>query len=81
MLSGGHPGEVVPRVIAYRDRLRAVRPRPTADIAFSIAAGAVLAEEAEKAVDLDDAAAAANLRAVQTIVEAQQAAMVACMVA
>jgi hypothetical protein len=40
-----------------------------------------LAEEAERAGDLKDPAAAANLRAVQAVIEAQQAAMVVCMVA
>jgi hypothetical protein len=81
VLSGCQPAEVVPRVIEYRDRLRAVKPRPTADIALSIASGVVLAEEAERAGDLRDPATAANLRAVQAVIEAQQAAMVACMVA
>jgi len=81
VLSGGHPAEVVPRVLEYRDRLREAKPRPTVDIALSIAAGVVLAEEAERAGNLKDPAVAANLRAVQAIIEAQQAAMVACMVA
>jgi hypothetical protein len=81
VLSGGHVDEVVPRVIEYRDRLREVKPRPTADIAFSLAAGVVLAEEAEKMGKLEGAATAASLRAVQDIIEAQQAAMIACMAA
>jgi len=81
VLSGGHVDEVVPRVIEYRDRLRVVKPRPVADIAFSLAAGVVLAEEAEKMGKLEGAATAANLRAVQAIIEAQQAAMIACMAA
>ena len=29
VLSGGHVDEVVPRVVEYRDRLRAVKPKPT----------------------------------------------------
>jgi len=81
VLGGGHVDEVVPRVIEYRDRLRAVKPRPTADIAFSLAAGVVLAEEAERMAGLEDASTAATLRAVQSIIEAQQAAMIACMAA
>jgi hypothetical protein len=81
VLSGGHVDHVVPKVIEYRDRLRAVKPKPTADIAFSIAAGVVLAEESERMRGLEDAAAAANLRAVQAIIEAQQAAMIACIAA
>jgi hypothetical protein len=78
VLSGGHVDDVVPRVIEYRDRLRAVKPKPTADIAFSIATGVVLAEQVERMTGLDSAATAANLRAVQALVEAQQAAMIAC---
>lgn len=81
VLSGGGIDEVSTRVIEYRDRLMAVKPRPQKDVAFSIAAGVVLAEEAEKMRSLEDAAAAANLRAVQAIIEAQQAAMIACMAA
>jgi hypothetical protein len=81
VLSGGHVDEVVPRVVEYRDRLRAVKPKPTADVAFSIAVGVVLAEEAERMRGLEDAATAANLRAVQAIIEAQQAAVVACLAA
>ena len=81
VLSGGRADEVVPRVVEYRDRLRSVKPKPTADIAFSIAAGCVLAEEAERMMGLEGAAAAANLRAVQAIIEAQQAAMIACIAA
>ena len=81
VLSGGHVDEVVPKVVAYRDRLRAVKPKPVADIAFSLAAGVVLAEEAKRLRDLEATAAAANLHAVQAIIEAQQAAMVACIAA
>jgi len=81
VLSGGHVDEVVPKVIEYRDRLRAVKPRPPAEIAFSIAAGVVLAEEAERMSELQGATAVVNLRAVQALVEAQQAAMIACMAA
>jgi hypothetical protein len=68
-------------VISYRDRLRAVKPRPQSEIAFSIAAGVVLAEQAEAQLGLEGARAAANLRSVQAILEAQQAAIVACMAA
>ena len=81
VLSGGHVEEVVPKVIEYRHRLLEVKPRPTADIAFSIAAGVVLAEEARKLEKLEGATTAANLRAVQALIEAQQAAMIACMAA
>lgn len=81
VLSGGGVDEVSTRVVEYRDRLRAVKPRPSKDLAFSIAAGVVLAEEVEKLKGLDDAATAANLSAVQAIIEAQQAAVIACIAA
>jgi hypothetical protein len=81
VLSGAAVGECTTRAVRYRDQLRAVKPRPQREIAFSIAAGIVLAEEAEQAQGLEGAAAAANLRAVQAIIEAQQAAMMACMAA
>jgi hypothetical protein len=79
VLSGGHIGEVTTKVVRYRDRLREFKPRPQASIAFSIAAGIVLNEEAEKVKGLKGAAAAAQLRSVQSLIEAQQAAMIACM--
>jgi hypothetical protein len=81
VLSGIHPDEVVPRVLDVRDRLRAAKPRPSGDIAFSIAAGLVLAEEAQKAKSAIDVADVSTLRSVQAVIEAQQAAMVACMAA
>lgn len=81
VLSGAAVDEASTRVVRYRDQLRAVKPRPQADIAFSIAAGIVLAEEAERVKGLKGAEAAANLRAVQAIIEAQQAAMIACIAA
>jgi hypothetical protein len=78
VLTGAGPEEVATKVVRYRDRLREMKPRPQAAIAFSIATGIVLAEQAEKAKHVKGAAAAANLRAVQSLVEAQQAAIVAC---
>ena len=73
--------EAAARAVATRDRLRAVKPRPQSAIAFSIACGVVLAEAAATVHDLDDANAAATLRAVQSVIEAQQAAMIACVAA
>jgi len=81
VLSGVAAEEAAVRAVATRDRLRAVKPRPQSTIAFSIACGVVLAEAAATEHDLDDARAAANLRAVQSVVEAQQAAMIVCMAA
>lgn len=80
-LSGGDVDGVVLRVLDVRDRLRAARPRPSAEIAFSLASGIVLAEEARKAEDAAEVADVATLRSVQAIIEAQQAAMVAVMAA
>jgi hypothetical protein len=80
-VSGLSARDAVARVIEYRDRLRAVRPRPAADIALSIAAGVVLAAAADEAGEIEDAAEAAGLRAVQAMIEAQQAAMVASIAA
>ena len=48
-------------------------------MAFSVATGLVLSEQAEKSSDLGTTKTIANLRAVQSLVEAQQAAMIACM--
>jgi hypothetical protein len=81
VLSGARVDEVATKVVKYRDRLRAVKPRPQAAIAFSIAAGIVLAEQTERVRGLKGATAAASLRAVQTLIEAQQAAVIACMAA
>jgi len=80
-LSGGDVDEMVLRVLDVRDRLRAARPRPSAEIAFSLAAGIVLAEETRRAKDTAEVADVATLRSVQAIIEAQQAAMIAVMAA
>jgi len=81
VLSGAGVDEAADRVVAYRDRLRTVKPRPQASIAFSLASGMVLADEGRRAGSLKGPAAAATLRSVQAIIEAQQAAMVACIAA
>ncbi len=81
VLSGVRVDHAAAKVILLRDELRAHKPKPQASIAFSIAAGLVLAEQAAKTSSLRGARAAANLRAVQALIEAQQAAMVACMIA
>ncbi|MGD8438907.1 MAG: DUF4003 family protein [Holophagae bacterium] len=80
-LSDGDVDAIVLRVLDVRDRLRAAKPRPSAEIAFSLAAGIVLAEEVRKAEDAAEVADVATLRSVQAIIEAQQAAMVAVMAA
>jgi hypothetical protein len=75
-LATADPSPLVERVLDYRDRLRENKPRPSRDIALSIAAGIALAEDAERAAGskLGDLAMA---RAVQAILDAQQAAMLA----
>lgn len=78
-LGSGRPAEIAALAIRYRDRVRAAKPRPQASLAFSLAAGLVLAEQAERAGDLGGVGTAANLRAVQALIEAQQAVMVVCM--
>ena len=67
---------LVDQVLEYRDRLRAARRRPSKTIAFSLAVGIVLAEDARGAEQkaVGDLAA---LKAIREIIEAQQAAMAA----
>ena len=72
-LTGSAPNSVAERVLRFRDRLREAKPRPTRGIAFSLAAGIVLAEDGDHpsrqlAGDL------AALHAIQAIIDAQQAA-------
>ncbi len=72
-LTQGAPGQVVGRVLRYRDRLRRARPRPSKDIAFSLAAGIELAEDGEKAGE-GSAGDLAALQSIRAILDAQQAA-------
>lgn len=73
--------EIVAQVMAWRDELREHRPKPSREIAFSLACGLALAAEAEKAAVLRSARDAAALAAIKAVLDAQQAAMIACMVA
>ena len=70
------PGKVVERTLRYRDRLRAVKPRPGRQLAFSIATGLELAEDAEDA-GRRSAGDLAALQSIRAILDAQQAAMIA----
>ncbi|MGD8376185.1 MAG: DUF4003 family protein [Acidobacteriota bacterium] len=79
-LSQGTPDAVVDRALRFVERLRAERPRPGRDIAFSLAAGLVLAEDARKAGPRS-VADLGQLQAAQAIIAAQQAAMVAAIAA
>lgn len=67
---------VVDQVLQYRDRLRAAKRRPSKSMAFSLAVGIVLADDAQDAEKkaVGDLAA---LKAIREIIEAQQAAMAA----
>ena len=80
-LSNLAPAAVVDRTLAYRDRLRAAPKRPSAEIAFSLAAGLVLAEDARQATDGQRVSDLSQLRAAQAVIAAQQAAMVAAITA
>ena len=75
-LTQGSPGHVVDRVLRYRDRLRSARPRPSKDLAFSLAAGIELAEDSEKAGERN-AGDLAALQSIRAILDAQQAATIA----
>ena len=70
------PGRVVDRVLGYRDRLRAAKPRPSKDLAFSLAAGIELAEDSARASH-GSAGDLAALQAIRDILDAQQAATIA----
>ena len=70
------PGRVVDRVLGYRDRLRAAKPRPSKDLALSLAAGIELAEDSARASH-DSAGDLAALQAIRDILDAQQAATIA----
>ena len=74
------PGRVVRRVLGYRDRLRAAKPRPSKDVAFSLAAGIELAEDSARA-GRGGAGDLAALQAIRDILDAQQAATIAAMAA
>jgi hypothetical protein len=70
------PSAIAADVIRIRDRLREARPRPSKEIAFSLAAGLALQEAlGEGGEPVGDVA---MLQSIQGILEAQQAAMAAC---
>lgn len=72
------PESVVRRVLEYRDRLRAAQPRPSGDVAFSLAAGIELAEDSARASH-GGAGDLAALQALRDILDAQEAATIAVM--
>ncbi len=71
-LTQSTPTWVVKQVLRARDRLREAKPRPAKNIAFSLAAGIVLAEDCQRAGQLA-AGDLAALQAIQAIIDAQQA--------
>jgi len=75
-LARERPTRVVDRTLRYRDRLRAERPRPARELAFTLAAGIVLAEDSEQATRRS-AGDLAALQSIRAIIDAQQAAMAA----
>ena len=74
------PARVVDRVLRYRDRLREAKRPPSRDMAFSLAAGITLAEDSKRAGERS-AGDLATLQAIQAILDAQQAVMVAAIAA
>ena len=77
-LTQENPSRVVDRVLRYRDRLRGAKPRPSKELAFSLAAGIELAEDTSRASE-ESAGDLAALQAIHAILDAQQAAMIAAM--
>jgi hypothetical protein len=78
-LCSAQPAVVVRRVLDTQERLRTEKPRPSRDIAFSLAAGIVLSEDAVKQEAMAETRDVTAARMAQAVIEAQQAAMVACM--
>ncbi len=68
------PAKLVKRVLDTCRALRAARPKPGKDLAFSLAAGLVLAEQARRLGEAGSLPALSMLRSVQTILDAQAAA-------
>ena len=75
-LTQGAPHTTVDRVLRYRERLRQAKPRQSNDVALSLAAGIELAEDTARAAK-EGVGDMAALQTIQSILDAQQAAMVA----
>ena len=75
-LAREEPARVADRALRYRDRLRAERPRPSRELAFSLASGLVLVEDVEN-VTRRSAGDVAAVQSIQAILDTQQAAMAA----
>ncbi|MCP3981137.1 MAG: DUF4003 family protein [bacterium] len=79
-LTSSRPAALVGRVLDYRDRLRAARPRPDKEIAFALATGIAIGEDAARA-EAGGAGDLSLLRSLQAILDAQQAATMAAVAA
>jgi Protein of unknown function (DUF4003) len=77
----GEPDGVARTVLAHRDRLRTARPRPSKEIAFSLATGITVSEKVRRSQELGTVRDLASLQMVQAILDAQQAAVMAAVVA
>jgi hypothetical protein len=80
-LTSSEPEMVVGQVVDAMDRLRSVRPKPGRDVAFSLATGVTMTAYARDKEGLADQRDLAAITAVQALIDAQTAAMVACMAA
>ncbi len=79
-LADGPPARLAMRVARLTDRLRQARPRPSRQVAFSLAAGLLLGEGVRQ-LDRRGARDLAALRAAQAAIVAQQAAIAAAVAA
>ena len=79
-LTADAEASVVDRVLSYRDRLRAAKPRPSKDLAFSLAAGIELARDTDRAAERG-AGDLAALQSIRAILDAQQAAVAGALAA
>jgi hypothetical protein len=80
VLSGLDPATSAHEAVAIVDELREHKPRPAKSVAFSLAVGLLLWEAAGRSGPAD-AGEAATLRAVQAVIEAQQAAAMVAVIA
>lgn len=74
------PAKLVKRVLDTCRALRAARPKPGKELAFSLAAGLVLAEYARRLGEAGSLPALSMLRSVQAILDAQATAAMAAVV-
>lgn len=74
-LAADPPAKLVTRLLRIRDTLRAAKPRPSKDLAFSLATGLTLSS------DMHTVRSLKTIQSVQAILDAQQAVMVASIAA